>query len=147
MPSSKASKSETVKSVAKTVGRLYFLDLSAGRVLTSNPTARTENLSRGAKNSPTASWSTSQPAISTGQIWEIPRLTTARSIVRTLDGTNVTNIVPPGKTWTPKQLQLDAKNGKLYWSDREGMRVMPLESRRLKYRNARGNWAWRRRPA
>jgi hypothetical protein len=36
MPSSKASKSETVKSVAKTVGRLYFLDLAVGRVLTSN---------------------------------------------------------------------------------------------------------------
>jgi len=41
-----------------------------------------------------------------------------------LDGTNVTNVVPPGATWTPKQLQLDAKNRKLYWSDREGMRVM-----------------------
>jgi DNA-binding beta-propeller fold protein YncE len=41
-----------------------------------------------------------------------------------LDGRNVTNIVPPGATWTPKQLQFDAKNGKLYWSDREGMRVM-----------------------
>jgi len=37
MPSSKASKSESVKSAAKTVGRLYFLDLAAGRVLTSNP--------------------------------------------------------------------------------------------------------------
>jgi len=41
-----------------------------------------------------------------------------------LDGTNVTNIVPPGETWTPKQLQLDVKNGKFYWSDREGMRIM-----------------------
>jgi DNA-binding beta-propeller fold protein YncE len=41
-----------------------------------------------------------------------------------LDGKNVTNIVPPGATFTPKQLQLDTKNGKLYWSDREGMRVM-----------------------
>src|SRR5260370_214427 len=38
MPSSKASKSETVKVVAaNTVGRLYFLDLAAGRILTSNP--------------------------------------------------------------------------------------------------------------
>jgi DNA-binding beta-propeller fold protein YncE len=41
-----------------------------------------------------------------------------------LDGANITNIVPPGGTFTPKQLQLDKKNGKLYWSDREGMRVM-----------------------
>jgi len=44
--------------------------------------------------------------------------------VLTSDGKNVTSIVPSGATWTPKQLQLDAKNRKLYWSDREGMRVM-----------------------
>jgi DNA-binding beta-propeller fold protein YncE len=41
-----------------------------------------------------------------------------------LDGRNVTDIVPAGGTFTPKQLQLDKKNGRLYWSDREGMRVM-----------------------
>jgi hypothetical protein len=37
MPSSKASKSETVKVAATTVGRLFFLDLAADRVLASNP--------------------------------------------------------------------------------------------------------------
>ena len=41
-----------------------------------------------------------------------------------LDGGNRRIIIPPGATYTPKQLQLDKKNGKLYWSDREGMRVM-----------------------
>ena len=41
-----------------------------------------------------------------------------------LDGTSVTNIVPSGGTFTPKQLQLDKKNSNLYWCDREGMRVM-----------------------
>jgi DNA-binding beta-propeller fold protein YncE len=41
-----------------------------------------------------------------------------------LDGTNLTTIVPKAGTWTPKQLKLDAKHGKLYWSDREGMRIM-----------------------
>lgn len=41
-----------------------------------------------------------------------------------LDGGNVTTIVPVAGTWTPKQLKLDAKHGKLYWSDREGMRIM-----------------------
>jgi hypothetical protein len=41
-----------------------------------------------------------------------------------LDGSNFTHIVPPGGTFTPKQLQLDEKNRKLYWCDREGMRVM-----------------------
>jgi hypothetical protein len=41
-----------------------------------------------------------------------------------LDGSNRTVIVPPGVTYTPKQCQLDRANRKLYWCDREGMRVM-----------------------
>ena len=41
-----------------------------------------------------------------------------------LDGRNRKTIVPEGVTFTPKQLHLDKKNSKLYWSDREGMRVM-----------------------
>jgi DNA-binding beta-propeller fold protein YncE len=41
-----------------------------------------------------------------------------------LDGRNRTTIIPEGATHTPKQLHLDSKNRKLYWSDREGMRVM-----------------------
>lgn len=41
-----------------------------------------------------------------------------------LDGSNLTTVVPAAGTWTPKQLKLDAKHGKLYWSDREGMRIM-----------------------
>jgi hypothetical protein len=39
-------------------------------------------------------------------------------------GTNPTTIVPAGRAHTPKQIQLDKANGKLYWSDREGMRGM-----------------------
>jgi hypothetical protein len=41
-----------------------------------------------------------------------------------LDGGNVTTVVPVAGTFTAKQLKIDAKNGRLYWSDREGMRVM-----------------------
>src|SRR5215471_9366275 len=41
-----------------------------------------------------------------------------------LDGGNRRVIVPQGVTHTPKQIHLDRANGKLYWSDREGMRVM-----------------------
>jgi len=41
-----------------------------------------------------------------------------------LDGSNRTTIVSPGATFTPKQMKLDKKGGKIYWSDREGMRVM-----------------------
>jgi sugar lactone lactonase YvrE len=41
-----------------------------------------------------------------------------------LDGTNRKVIVPQGVTHTPKQIHLDKESGKLYWCDREGMRVM-----------------------
>jgi hypothetical protein len=41
-----------------------------------------------------------------------------------LDGGNRRFIVPEGHTFTPKQLHLEKNSGKLYWSDREGMRVM-----------------------
>ena len=41
-----------------------------------------------------------------------------------IDGRNRKVIVARGVTFTPKQLHLDKKNGKLYWCDREGMRVM-----------------------
>jgi DNA-binding beta-propeller fold protein YncE len=44
-----------------------------------------------------------------------------------LDGSNRTTIVPSGGTYTPKQLHLDEEGRKLYWSDREGMRVMRCE--------------------
>jgi DNA-binding beta-propeller fold protein YncE len=41
-----------------------------------------------------------------------------------LDGSNRTTIVPSGVTFTPKQLHFEAVGRKLYWGDREGMRVM-----------------------
>jgi 3-hydroxyacyl-CoA dehydrogenase len=41
-----------------------------------------------------------------------------------LDGQNRQTIIPEGATFTPKQMKLEKLGGKLYWSDREGMRVM-----------------------
>jgi DNA-binding beta-propeller fold protein YncE len=41
-----------------------------------------------------------------------------------IDGRNRQIIVPQGATYTPKQIQLHKESGKLYWCDREGMRVM-----------------------
>jgi hypothetical protein len=41
-----------------------------------------------------------------------------------IDGKNRETIVARGATHTPKQIILDEKGGKLYWCDREGMRVM-----------------------
>ena len=41
-----------------------------------------------------------------------------------IDGKNRTTILARGQTHTPKQITLDKSGGKLYWCDREGMRVM-----------------------
>lgn len=41
-----------------------------------------------------------------------------------LSGANIVTIVPEGKTHTPKQLVIAQRSKKIYWSDREGMKVM-----------------------
>jgi DNA-binding beta-propeller fold protein YncE len=41
-----------------------------------------------------------------------------------LSGNNIVTIISPGQTHTPKQLTIAPKSKMLYWSDREGMRVM-----------------------
>jgi hypothetical protein len=108
-----------------TAGRLFFLDLGAGRVLTSNPDGSDlktivnegRRLPDGLVVDAAAGhlyWTNmGNPKANDGSIERAD-----------LDGSNIKNIVPPGGTFTPKQLQLDKRNGKLYWSDREGMRVM-----------------------
>jgi hypothetical protein len=124
MSSSKASKSETVKFAAKTVGRLFFLSASAGQVLSANPdgsdlkviVSEGRRIPDGIVVDKAAGhlyWTNmGNPIANDGSI--------ERS---DFDGRNTAHIVPPGGTFTPKQLQLDKKNGKLYWSDREGMRI------------------------
>jgi sugar lactone lactonase YvrE len=47
-----------------------------------------------------------------------------------LDGSNRVTIVPDGVAFTPKQLHLEAVGRKLYWGDREGMRVMRCDAAR-----------------
>jgi len=41
-----------------------------------------------------------------------------------LDGSDLRMVAPPGSAFTPKQCKIDVRARKLYWSDREGMRVM-----------------------
>ena len=41
-----------------------------------------------------------------------------------IDGSNPVTIIPQGKTFTPKQCIISPGSRKLYWCDREGMRVM-----------------------
>jgi DNA-binding beta-propeller fold protein YncE len=114
-----------MKSAAQTVGRLYFLDLASGRVITSNPDGSgVKTIVSEGKKLPDGI----VVDVANGHIYWTnmgnPKANDGTIDRADLDGTNVRNIVPIGATFTPKQLQFDAKNRKLYWSDREGMRVM-----------------------
>jgi DNA-binding beta-propeller fold protein YncE len=110
---------------ATTSGRLFFLDLGGGRVLSANPDGSDLRTIVGeGRKLPDGL----VVDIAAGHIYWTnmgnPKANDGSILRSDLDGRNMTTIVPPGSTFTPKQLQLDKKNGKLYWSDREGMRVM-----------------------
>ncbi|PHH61172.1 hypothetical protein CDD81_695 [Ophiocordyceps australis] len=53
----------------------------------------------------------------------IPSANDGSILSANLDGSDIKTIVAPGKVHTPKQLVVDEKNNKLYYADREGMRV------------------------
>jgi hypothetical protein len=122
----KSSKLEIKKTTAKAAtARLFFLSASSGEVFSANPNGSDlkviVNEGRRIPDGIIVD-------VEAGHLyWTNMGNPTANdgSIERAnLDGGNVTHIVPPGGTFTPKQLQLDEQNSKLYWSDREGMRVM-----------------------
>jgi hypothetical protein len=121
-----SSKAEAKKNTAKaTTARLFFLSVSSGQVFSANPD--------GSDLKVLVSEGRRLPDgivvdVAAGHLyWTNMGVPSANdgSIERSnLDGSDVIHIVPPGGTFTPKQLQLDKKGRKLYWSDREGMRVM-----------------------
>ena len=121
-----ASKSKAKKPALKAAtARLFFLSASSGQVFSANPDGSDlKVIVNEGRRIPDGIVVDSD----TGHIyWTDMGNPSANdgSIERAdFDGKNVTHIVPPGGTFTPKQLQLDEKNRKLYWCDREGMRVM-----------------------
>ena len=107
-----------------TVGRLFFLDLSGGRVLSLNPDGSDRKVIVTDCRLPDGI----VIDVDAGHIYwtdmGVPNLNDGTIERADIDGQNRKMIVHEGGTFTPKQLHLDKKNGKLYWSDREGMRVM-----------------------
>jgi hypothetical protein len=108
-----------------TKGRLFLLDLGAGRIMSANPdgTDLRTIVQEGRKLPDGIVVDTDAGHI----YWTnmgIPSKNDGSIVRANLDGSNSIVIVPVGGTFTPKQLQLDKANGRLYWCDREGMRVM-----------------------
>src|SRR6202521_5267759 len=115
----------SAKSLLRTAGRLFFLDLGGGRVFSANPDG--SDLKTIVKEGRKLPDGVVVDAAAGHIYWTNMGNPSANdgSIDRAdLDGGNITTIIPVGGTFTPKQLQLDKENGKLYWCDREGMRVM-----------------------
>jgi hypothetical protein len=107
-------------------GRIFFLDLSGGRIVTANTDgSKATTLVDGCKRGPDGV----ALDLAGGHIYWTnmgQRFNENDGFIERvdLDGGNRRVIVPEGGTFTPKQLQLDIPNRKLYWCDREGMRVM-----------------------
>ena len=125
MTEATATKSKPTSGRSGAAGQLFVLELSHNRIQSMNPDGSDRKvivsdcqLPDGITLDVTAGhvyWTNmgSSPSVNDGSIERAD-----------IDGKNRKIIVPPGVTFTPKQIQLDQKSGKLYWCDREGMRVM-----------------------
>jgi hypothetical protein len=106
-------------------GRLFFLDLSIGRVMSCTPDGSDlKTIVTLGRKLPDGIVVDRDAGHFYWTNMGIPNANDGSVMRADLDGAHITTIVPEGATHTPKQLQLDKKNGRLYWSDREGMRVM-----------------------
>ena len=125
MSSIASTPTNTNANKSTTSGRLFFLDLGAGRVLSANPDgSNLKTIVNEGKRFPDG---LVVDAAAGHLYWTNmgnPKKNDGTIFRSDLDGKNIVTIVPPGGTFTPKQLQLEKKSGKRYWSDREGMRVM-----------------------
>ena len=106
------------------VGRLFVLDLSGGRILSMSPDGSDRDVIVTGCRHPDGI----VVDVEAGHIYwtdmGVPNLNDGSIERANVDGQNRTTIVPEGRTFTPKQIHLDKNSRKLYWSDREGMRVM-----------------------
>jgi len=105
-------------------GLIFFLEVSGGRVLSVNPDGSDRKVIVTGCHIPDGV----VVDVEAGHIYwtnmGVPNVNDGSIERADLDGQNRSTIVPEGGTFTPKQLHLEKKSGKLYWCDREGMRVM-----------------------
>jgi hypothetical protein len=123
------SATETLKATRTTsrqaaTGRLFFLEASGGRIHSANADGSDRKVIVNGARIPDGI----VVDVEAGHIyWTNMGVPTKNdgSIERAdLDGKNRVTIIREGETFTPKQLHLDKTSRRLYWCDREGMRVM-----------------------
>jgi hypothetical protein len=106
------------------VGRLFVLELNAGRIHSMNPDGSDKKTIVTNCRLPDGI----AVDVEAGHIYwtnmGVPNRNDGSIERADINGKNRKVIVPEGATHTPKQMHLDKENGKLYWCDREGMRVM-----------------------
>ena len=105
--------------------RIFFLDLSAGRILSAQPDGT--DLRTVLEEGPVHPDGIAVDPIGGHLYWTNmgnPSHNDGSILRCNLDGSDIQIIVPKGGTFTPKQVQIEPKSRKLYWCDREGMRVM-----------------------
>jgi DNA-binding beta-propeller fold protein YncE len=120
-----ATKSRFASGGKTAIGRLFFLDVAGGRVLSANPDGSDlKTIVEEGRKIPDGLVVDSAAGHMYWTNMGNPKANDGCILRSDLDGKNMTTVVQPGGTFTPKQLQLEKESGKLYWCDREGMRVM-----------------------
>ena len=106
------------------VGRLFVLELNAGRIHLMNSDGSDKKAIVTDCRLPDGIAVDAQAGHIYWTNMGVPSLNDGSIERADIDGRNRKVIIPQGGTHTPKQIHLDKQNGKFYWCDREGMRVM-----------------------
>jgi hypothetical protein len=119
-----ATKSKPTSGRRGAIGRLFVLEASGGRIHSMNSDGSDPKVIVTDCRLPDGI----AVDIAGGHIYwtnmGVPNLADGSIERADIDGKNRRVIVARGATFTPKQIHFDKKNGRLYWCDREGMRVM-----------------------
>jgi hypothetical protein len=106
------------------VDRLFVLELSGGRVMSMNADGSDKKIIASNCRNPDGIAVDVEARHVYWTNMGVPELNDGSIERADIDGEHRRFTVPEGGTFTPKQIHLDKTNGKLYWSDREGMRVV-----------------------
>jgi hypothetical protein len=124
MSETQASKSRTSSEDKTAGGRLFVLELSGDRIHSMNPDGSDRKTIVTDCHLPDGIVVDAEAGHIYWTNMGVPNLDDGSIERADLEGGNRRVIVPQGITHTPKQIHLEKNSGKLYWCDREGMRVM-----------------------